>query len=430
MHKKKNEGLPFHRAFLKVAAVTHFPGILVVPFLCCFQGALISATSLVRLGLSAADIVLAAAGVLASAAGIAVGFAVAKPWFECIVCERRRETPLELEAKIPHLDHVLAYIEWNEEWGDTSTTYFKKRYANMFDGFAVPWYPVLELVNTGLQGIVLGVRASNITSCVIQSVLLFLLSGASLVVSIRLRPAGADFDQHCLIGGKALIQLTCLIVLIESVGMNGLDSAVQWISIINSLLADVQTLVMVLLASLNMARYVKRHGLLAKLEVPRDTSDPRSVMMLELAMSDIHGGSAASLSALNAEREEGAVQGDDNLDPIDLFVVDSDSCNHALPRLVAPATDGAVDMDHESAAEAALAEPAEKLNWDPSSGFEMTEEQLNALPLSQRLIIQRLIRKRKKLIRQIQEGLSGESIMKSSSSRRNATRDFNSADEE
>ena len=60
----------------------------------------------------------------------------------------------------------------------------------------------------------------------------------------------------------------------------------------------------------------------------------------------------------------------------------------------------------------------------------MTEEQLNALPLSQRLIIQRLIRKRKKLIRQIQEGLSGESIMKSSSSRRNATRDFNSADEE
>ena len=73
------------------------------------------------------------------------------------------------------------------------------------------------------------------------------------------------------------------------------------ISIINSLLADVQALVMVLLVSRNMARYVKRH-----------------------------------------------------------------------------------DLGHESAAEEALAVAAEKLNWDPSSGLEMTEEQHNALPLNQK----------------------------------------------
>ena len=434
MQKKKLQGgISFRRSFLKVAAVTHFPGIVVIPFLVCFQGALISATSLVRLGLSTSDIALAAAGVLTSAAGIVIGYAVAKPWFQCTVGDRKRETPLEFEAKIPYLDNVLAYVEWNEEWADTSVTNFKKRYMNMFDGFVVPWYPILELGNTAVQGMVLGVRANSTTSCVIQSVLLFLLSGASLIVSVRLRPAGAHFDQHCLVGGKALILLTSLLVLMESLGVSGFDSAVQWISIMNSMVANFQTLVMVLLSSLTAARYVKRHGLLGKLKVADDQSDLRSVMLLEQAMIDIGTENDAPLrledGGLVEQPEDGAV------DSIDLVVISSSDLSDRESKREEPQpitteedrspTQAAQDEPHhlideqeveeKDDEEAALAVAAETLNWDPTSGFDMTEEQLGALPLKQRLIIQRLIRKRKRLVRHIQEGLSGGGMNSSSS---------------
>ena len=79
-----------------VAAIAHYPSILIIPFVCFFQGALISAVSLLRLQLSVSDMVLAGLAMIFTFSGIGLALAVTKPWFECVEGSRVRETPLDI----------------------------------------------------------------------------------------------------------------------------------------------------------------------------------------------------------------------------------------------------------------------------------------------------------------------------------------------
>ena len=75
-HRKR---VPFRQALVDTASFLHFPGILVVPFVACFQPALISTVSLLRLHLSSMDLLLAGLALVVWLLGIGLFLAVTKP---------------------------------------------------------------------------------------------------------------------------------------------------------------------------------------------------------------------------------------------------------------------------------------------------------------------------------------------------------------
>ena len=284
---------PFFVDLLDSSSAMHFPGIIVIPFVCFFQSALIASVSLIRLHESAADVVLASLAITVSVIGstLALGVTVSSVWFRCEVQDRHTSSkPLPIEARIPCFRRLLTYVQWSQEWKDLPSARkwkFKRRFVNIFDGYRLPWFPAIEMICAGAQGIILGLRMNDTAMCMAQSVLLIIVSGASLVSVLLLRPAGSVFDHHCLVLGKVLVEISCFIVLLTSLGVEGLEHVEQWVSLAGTAIGNMQVIVAFLLVMLGAARFARQHGAaafvswwLGKREFPpveeRDEQDGRT----------------------------------------------------------------------------------------------------------------------------------------------------------
>ena len=364
----------FRYSFIEVSSVVHFPGVLVVPFVSTFQPALIAAVSLIRLQLSVMDLLLAASAIVLSIVGFGLALGVAKPWFRCCLGEPQRETPLDFEAKVPHLLHVLAYIEWKMEWTDLSDNHFKKRYMNVFDGFVLPWYPVVEMVSTGLQGLILGIRINRFAVCAAQCFSLFAINGITLVIVARMRPAGSRFNQHCLLLGKVLVQVLCGLTTANSY-LGNLDSVVGWVSTMSTMLGNFQTLVGLTLLCLTTARYMKRHGMVGMKQGAAD-EQPKTinvVMIVETAEDPFFGniiGEAIELEPVPPP------------EPVE---------EQPPPPPPPPPV---------------VAEPIIPDAIDDSYFDGLTEEQLAALSPKQKIAFEKFLVQREKLVQELMQGLS------------------------
>ena len=195
-------------------AFLRFPSIMMIAVSIFHQGTVMCGASLLFLHDAWRwDAAIGAAAIATAVATCCIALLATTKFLSCQLEDRqpsKEAPPLAYEKK---LSGLLKISMWNQHWMDGSVRGYKRRFLLLLDDLRCPWWTTAELSSGLVQGLIIGVRRSDLSVCRIQLIALSCHCAIMFLAVCVVRPTGSLLGNVFLVASKLASLLVALLEL-------------------------------------------------------------------------------------------------------------------------------------------------------------------------------------------------------------------------